>query len=114
MYKTNKEWEKLREELKDVELEKDEYYMTFPRDYSDHYSSDEQKVLLYKGWDLRGRADFNGKVLNVGDTIIHVFGRHLRKSVITEILSMDVQFSSRIRVKGLKVMVDSLQCILVV
>ena len=57
--------------------------------------------------------DYNGKLLEVGDIVVHVFGRGLRTSVIEEIIEFVPGSSNNpnIRMIGLKKPICHLLCI---
>lgn len=58
--------------------------------------------------DLSQRIDFNGKVLKVGDDVVHLYGKRLRRATIVKILSHEeCTTPDRILVSGIKKSIPS-------
>jgi len=56
------------------------------------------------------RLSFNGKELAVGDSVIHVMGRHLRNSII-ENIDLSYGFTCRIKMQGIKTIISPNQIV---
>lgn len=85
------------EEMK--RLESDEFYDKVEVNFADPAGRD--KRVFLREIDYESRSDVNGIVLSVGDEVLHVYGKHLRRSIITMIFPLGERYSYRIVVTGL-------------